>query len=154
MKIRIEITTDIEEEEVIIRCREVDASIQKIQQYILDQSSLKQKVVFYKGQEEYHLSLDEVLFFETQEDKVYAHTKDDAYTIKYRLYELEGFLPRNFVRGSKGAIINIVPIYSIHRNLTTSSLVQFKDSYKEVYVSRHYYKEFRQRLNERSYYER
>lgn len=154
MKIRIEITGDALEDEVIIRCKEVDASIQKIQQYILDQSSLKKMMVFYKGHEEYHFPLDDILFFETEGDRVHAHTKDDAYTIKHRLYELEEILPRNFVRGSKGAIINIVPIYSIQRNLATASLVQFKDSYKEVYVSRHYYKTFRQRLNERSYYER
>ena len=154
MKVRIEILEDMEEDEVVIRCREVDDTIGRIRQYILDQSSLKEKMVFYKGNEEYHFPLDEILFFETEGDRVYGHTKEDAYTTRYRLYELEEILPRNFIRVSKGTIINILPIYSIQRNLTTASLVQFRDSHKEVYVSRHYYKGFRQRLNERSYYER
>ena len=85
MKVRIEILEDMEEDEVVIRCREVDDTIQRIRQYILDQSFLKEKMVFYKGNEEYHFPLDEILFFETEGDRVYGHTKENAYTTRYRL---------------------------------------------------------------------
>ena len=154
MKIRIELINDLAEDEVLIRCGQVDDTIKKIQQYILEQSTLNSKIIFYKQNQEYYFPLNEVLFFETEGEHIYAHTANDAYRIKYRLYELEEVLPRNFVRAAKSTIVNVLQVYSIARSLTASSLIQFVNSYKKVYVSRYYYKELRQRLNERSSYEK
>ena len=154
MKIRIELVNDLAEDEVLIRCGRVDDTIQKIHQYILDQSSLGSKITFYKQNQEFYFPLDDILFFETEGEHIYAHTASDAYLIKYRLYELEQILPRSFVRAAKSTIVNIMQVYSITRNLTASSLVQFINSHKQVYVSRYYYQQLRQRLNERSTYEK
>ncbi len=93
------------------------------------------------------------MFFETSADGVYAHTKNDAYVVKLRLYELEKELPDSFMRVSKSTIINLSKIMSLQKNITSSSLVRFMNSVKEVYVSRMYYKELKLRLHERSYYE-
>lgn len=154
MKIRIELVPDLQEDEVLIRCGRVDDTVQKIQQYILEQSSLASKITFYKQNQEFYFPLDDILFFETEGENVYAHTVNDAYRIKYRLYELEEILPRYFARAAKSTIVNIMQVYSITRNLTASSLVQFINSHKQVYVSRYYYQELRRRLNERSTYEK
>lgn len=154
MKIRIELVNDLEEDEVIIRCGRVDDTIQKIHRYILEQPSSGTKITFYKQNQEFYFPLDEVLFFETEGEHIYAHTVNDAYRIKYRLYELEEILPKNFVRAAKSTIVNIMQVYSITRDLTASSLIQFINSHKQVYVSRYYYRELRQRLNERSTYEK
>ncbi len=154
MKIRIEVTEDLTEDEVLIRCGRVDKTIQNIHRYILEQSSLDKKITFYKQNQEYYFPLQEVLFFETEGEHVYAHTAGDAYRIRYRLYELEEILPRYFVRVAKAAIVNTKQVYSIARNLTASSLVTFVGTHKQVYVSRYYYKELRRRLNERSSYEK
>ncbi|HEX3017407.1 MAG TPA: LytTR family DNA-binding domain-containing protein [Caproicibacter sp.] len=149
MKVRIEVTDDLDEDEVLIRCRSVDESIQKIHQYILEQSKSGPKITFYKQNQEYYFPLEDILFFETEGEHIYAHTADDAYLIKYRLYELEQMLPRSFIRAAKSTIVNIRQIYSITRNLTSASLIQFTKSHKQVYVSRYYYRELRQRLQER-----
>lgn len=154
MKIQIEVMENLIEDEVIIRCGRVDDSIRKIHQYILEQSSLSPKITFYKQNQEFYFPLDDVLFFETEGEYIYAHTADDAYRIKYRLYELEEILPRYFVRAAKSAVVNTLRIYSITRNLTASSLVKFANTHKQVYVSRSYYHELRQRMNERSSYEK
>jgi len=154
VKIRIEVVDDLKEDEVLIRCGRVDETVQKIQQYIMEQSSKELNMTFYKQNQEFYFPLSQVLFFETDGDRIYAHTSDDDYRITLRLYELEERLPRVFVRASKSAIINVVQVYSVSRNITASSLVEFKNSHKHVYVSRHYYKEVRQRLNERSSYEK
>ena len=149
MKIRIEITENLIEDEVVIRCGRVDETIQNIHQYILEQSAINKKITFYKQNEEYYFPLQEVLFFETEGEHVYAHTVNDAYRIKYRLYELEEMLPRYFVRAAKATIVNTKQIYSIARNITASSLITFIGTHKQVYVSRYYYNELRQRMNER-----
>ena len=154
MKIRIELASDLTEDEVLIRCGRMDDTIQKIQQYILEQTTSNSKIIFYKQNQEFYFPLDKVLFFETEDEHIYAHTTDDAYRIKHRLYELEEILPRNFMRAAKSTIVNITQVHSITRNLTASSLIQFINSHKQVYVSRYYYRELRQRLNERSSYEK
>lgn len=153
MKIRIEVVGDLPEDEVLIRCGRVDETIREIHQFILERSSSGAKILFYKENQEYYFPLDEILFFETDGEYVYAHTKNDAYRVKYRLYELETILPRDFIRVSKSTIINSAQVYSISRNLTASSLVQFHNSHKQVYVSRHYFQDLRRRIDERSHYE-
>ena len=154
MKIHIEIINDLEEDEVIIRCPRVDETIEKIHKYALEQSIRKSKIIFYKKNQEFYFPLEDVLFFETEGERIYAHTANDSYTVKYRLYELESILPRYFVRVAKSAIVNIMQVYSITRNLTASSLISFTDSHKHVYVSRSYYREFKGLLDERSNYEK
>ena len=149
MKVRIEMTDALMEDEVLIRCGRVDESIQKIHQFILEQSGSGPKITFYKQNQEYYFPLEDVLFFETQGEHVYAHTANDTYLIKYRLYELEQMLPRFFIRAAKSTIVNIRQIYSITRNITSSSLVQFTGSHKQVYASRYYYGELQRRLKER-----
>jgi DNA-binding LytR/AlgR family response regulator len=149
VKIRIETIEGLAEDEVVIRCGRVDDTIKKIHDYIKEQSLLKTGFTFYKQNQEYYFPLDEILFFDTDDERVYAHTADDAYLIKHRLYELEQLLPRCFVRASKSTIINSKQVYSIERNLTASSLLKFINSHKQVYVSRHYYKQLKQKLNER-----
>ncbi len=150
MKIRIEIVDDPSGEEVVIRCSKIDPRIENIQKYISEQSAEAPKIVFFKDGSEYYFPLNEVLFFETEGDCVYAHTAKDSYRIRHRLYELEDILPRQFVRVSKSTIINTSRIHSINRNLTSASMVEFRGSHKHVYVSRRYYGALRQRLDERS----
>ena len=154
MKVRIELAENLPEDEVLIRCGRVDEDIRKIQQYILEQAGSGPKITFYKGGEEYYLPLDEILFFETEGDFVYAHTADDAYRIKHRLYELEEMLPRYFARAAKSTIVNILRIRSISRNLASASLIRFEGSHKQVYASRYYYRELRLRMTERGIYEK
>ena len=148
MKLRIEVSDGLLENEVIIRCGRVDDTIQKIQSFILNISS--PKLVFYKGQQEFYLPLEDILFFETEGEQVYAHTTNETYRVKHRLYELESLLPHVFTRAAKGTIVNTQRIYSINRNLASSSRIQFADTHKHVYVSRHYYMALKEKMKERS----
>lgn len=152
MKIRIEIDKNFDDDEVIIKCRELNKNIQSIQNAIADISA-NNNMVFYKNQVEYFLPINSIMFFETSDNSISAHTANDVYQIKNRLYELEEILPNNFVRVSKSTILNVNHIYSIDKNLTSSSIVKFSNTHKQVYVSRNYYKFLRQRLDERRNYE-
>ncbi|MDR2599569.1 MAG: LytTR family transcriptional regulator [Oscillospiraceae bacterium] len=147
MKLRIEITDGTTEDEVIVRCGRVDDSVQKLQAFI--QSMTAPQMTFYKGTQEYYLQPEEVLFFETEGEQIYAHTKNDAFRVKHKLYELEEMLPHYFIRVAKGTIVNINHIYAINRNITASSQVEFAGTHKQIYVSRHYYSTLKQKMNER-----
>ena len=149
LQIRIEVVPELTEDEVIIRCAQVDETILKIQQTIQAQAA-EFHLIFYKLNQEFYLPLPSILFFETDDEHVYAHTASDTYRVKERLYELERLLPRSFIRVSKSAIVNCRQVYSITRNLTASSPVQFLNSHKTVYVSRLYYQQLKYRLSEHS----
>ena len=148
MKLRIELTDGSTEDEIVIRCGRVDDNVQKLQEFILNMSA--PGITFYKGTEEFYLPLEEILFFETYGEQVFAHTANDAYKVKHRLYELEEMLPGVFTRAAKGTIVNTKQIYAIARNLTSSSKISFNGTHKHIYVSRHYYKSLKDKMNERS----
>ena len=149
MKIRVELDGSIAENEVIIRCNALSEEIQRVQRTLADLAMDQQKFVFYKGDTEYYLPLEQILFFETEEKTIYAHTVNQMYQVKYRLYELEEFLPGHFMRVSKSAILNTNKVYSIQRNLTASSIVEFQNTHKKVFVSRYYYKPLKNKLEEK-----
>lgn len=149
MKVRINIDENLIEDEIIIQCSKLDERIQKIYNSLMDITKGSQHLMLYKGNVEYYLPLERILFFETTEHCISAHTVDKVFETTYRLYELEEFLPGYFMRVSKSTILNTNHIYSISRNLTASSEVQFLNTHKQVYVSRHYYKTLKNRLEEK-----
>ncbi len=149
MKIRIELDENLQEEEVIIRCRSLSDEVQQLQRAISDTTSSGGKMEFTKGERQYYLSLEEILFFETEGGSVEAHTAQDVFQTRLKLYELEEILPRHFMRISKSSILNTSLVYAINRNLTSSSVVEFQNSHKQVYVSRNYYKTLIDKLEEK-----
>lgn len=86
MKIKIEFDDSIDEEEVIIRCNELSDKIQNIQRTLSELNGTVNSLVFYKHETEFYLSLDQILFFETGSDGVSAHTLNDIFQTRYKLY--------------------------------------------------------------------
>ena len=148
MKLRIELTDGSGEDEVVVRCSRVDSRVQKIQDFISSLSA--PKMTFFKDSQEFFLPLEDILFFETEGEQVFAHTHNDAFKVKHRLYELEEILPNQFIRAAKGTIVNTVHIYAIDRNLTSSSKVSFSGTHKHIYISRHYFKPLKGKMNQRN----
>lgn len=148
MKIRIEIDEKNVEDEIVIRCSSLNSKVKKIQSVLSDLLTEKTQIEFYKKDQEFYILLDDILFFETDSQGINAHTTNDIYQVKYKLYELEKLLPRAFVRISKSSIVNTEHIYSIYRNIASASKVELRNTSKKLYVSRHYYKQLKLRLLE------
>lgn len=147
MKVRIEIQEELEEEEVIIRCGSLNDSVVGLQDLLSKQSNAKRCLRLTRGETEYYIPVAEIYFLETEGREIRAHTAGQIFACGYRLYELEELLPGNFMRISKSCIANLDHIYSITRNLTASSEVEFSGSPKKALVSRSYYKALAERLN-------
>lgn len=92
MRIRIEIVESSIEEEVIIRCSRLSKEVEALQKAAAQITAGKQRFGFFKGDTEYYLSLEEVLFFETEGREIHAHTVDNVYQTVYKLYELEALI--------------------------------------------------------------
>ncbi len=148
MKIKIEIDEQLNEDEITIRCRELNDQIEQLQKAVWEINASSQRYVFQKGESQYYLSLDEILFFEADDHRIYAHTKNEVYETRYKLYELEKLLPSYFLRVSKSTVLNMREVLSIKKNLTSASLIEFRNSDKRTYVSRSYYKMLEMRMKE------
>lgn len=150
MKIKIEIDESAEETELTIRCKKLDKNVEKIKK-AAENIDKEPDIAFYKDNVQYFPPLDSVLFFETSDPALCAHTADDVFQVKAKLYELENLLPRKFVRVSKSAIVNVRSVYSVEKNIASASVISFAETHKQVFASRNYYKLLKQRLGERRF---
>ena len=73
MKIKIEIDESAAEDEVIIRCRGLTKQVAAVQRAVRDVTNASEKILLYKGNTEYYVTLSKILFFETDENGS-AHT--------------------------------------------------------------------------------
>lgn len=148
MKLRIEVDENASDE-VIIKCRKLTDDIKLLQDVISNVIDKNAELLLYHGNSEYFINRNDILFFETESGKTAAHTLKNMYYTDYKLYELEQLLPKSFVCVSKSCILNSSAVSAVNKNLTGASEVQFKNSHKKVYVSRMYFKIFKEKLEER-----
>lgn len=144
-KVRIEIDPDCDEE-IIIRCRNMSEEAMRIESVVssLEASEMELEL----GEKLHFVKTASILFFETDGNKTAAHTVDRMYYTDLKLYELEQRLPNSFMRISKSCIINTKSVSSIHKEITGICEAFFRDTVKKVYVSRSYYKPFKEKINE------
>ena len=146
MKVRIELDPQMDEPEMIIRAPRLTEDVARLQQLILEQKMTP--LTFYKDRSEYFVDVSKIRFFETDGEKIYGHTREEAYEVRQKLYELEEILPIAFCRISKSTIVNTKQIYSIEKSFSGTSTVNFYQTHKQVHVSRHYYQLLKERLKE------
>lgn len=93
------------------------------------------------------ISLREIFYFESVEEKVFCYTEKTVYETAYRLYELESILPkREFVRISKTAILNLRRVRSFRSGLSGRIETTLKNG-EIVFISRSYVKIVKEELN-------
>lgn len=143
MKVRVEENPDMEDD-VVIQYRVLTPAIEAA---IMHLNHLEIDVV-ERGTHQ-KIAVNDIVFFESEDDKVYAHTHDKQFATRYKLYELEAYLPSSFVRTSKSSIVNIMEIEGIARSIGASSVLRFFNTHKIAYVSRLYYGPLKRKLEER-----
>ena len=62
MKIKIEIDESAAEDEVIIRCRGLTKQVAAVQRAVRDVTNASEKILLYKGNTEYYVTLSKILF--------------------------------------------------------------------------------------------
>ena len=145
MKITILSPEPGQEDEIIIRCAQIDNRVLSLIQNLKGEKS---KLTAYADDGITILDTKDVYYFEAVDNRVFAYCEKQVYEIRKKLYELENELTgTDFLRISKSAIANLDHIYSITRNLTASSEVEFNGSNKKALVSRAYYKALTERLS-------
>ncbi len=104
MKITIEEIGRELEEEIIIRCHEVNEDVLAL---IQAAKSPKDTLVGYDGGNIHRIPLKEVYYMESVDNKTFLYGKDKVYESRQKLYELEAqFCGTSFFRASKATIVN------------------------------------------------
>ncbi|MBQ7335416.1 MAG: LytTR family transcriptional regulator DNA-binding domain-containing protein [Clostridia bacterium] len=145
MKIRTELC---DTEEIVIRCRERTEKIRTLESEIELLLRGDNEMALTVGGTEYFVRKTSILFFDSCNGRVYAHTANQMYTAPHKLFELENLLPSQFVRVSKSAIVNINHVASVRRSPVGNGELTFYECEKKVYFSRSYFKLLQYKINE------
>ncbi len=106
-----------------------------------------QKIFVYDDYNMIQINIDDIMYFYSDGNYNFCKTKNKKYRVKGKLYEIEK-KSNNFLRISKGCIINIKQVKSFDIGQNRNVLVRFYDD-SEQYVSRRKIKEVMNYLDER-----
>ncbi len=135
MKVTILEKQNDEEDELIVKCDYLDENLTKL---INQFKGSKGKLNFYKDSKIVFVDMNDVLYYESVDDTVFAYTKDCVYETKSKLYQLENELPANtFFRANKAVIVNLDKIDSLSPIFGGRFEAVLQNGYKVV-ISRNY----------------
>ena len=109
-------------------------------------NSKKNLLTYYEGKK-YILSIEDVIYFYSENKKNYCKTINGIYQVKEKLYELEQSLKGNFVRISNSCIMNLNYVKCFESSFSGTIEVLFKDDSVQ-YISRKKVKEVLNRISE------
>ncbi|WP_026888820.1 LytTR family DNA-binding domain-containing protein [Clostridium beijerinckii] len=143
MKISIEEIGREFEEEIIVKCHEVNDDILKL---ISKLKTEKAVVLGYDGCNIHRIRISDVYYFEAVDNKVFIYCKDKVFESKQKLYELEEMCQgKKFFRASKSTIINMTKVLSVRPSL--SGRFESKlDNGEKVVISRQFVPILKERL--------
>ncbi len=142
MKITIETPKPGEQDEVIIRCAEVDDKLMRLI-YALRED---ERLTGYLEDKIVKLSLKDIYYFEAVDNKIFAYVSEETYEIHRKLYELEqDFEHTDFLRISKSAIVNTSKIAYVKPIFNGRFEAKLKNGEK-IIISRQYVAELKKKI--------
>ena len=145
MKITLNQDASIRETEVIINCPQVDEDILRLVAML---RVYQKKLVGILDGERRLLDVKDILYIDTADKKTFLYTEKAVLESALRLYELEDALRElDFLRAGRSMIVNFRRVQSIRPELGGRLLVTM-DNGEQVYVSRQYAGEMKEKLRE------
>ena len=143
MKIIIEQIGQEEEEQILIRCKNIDDSIVALAREL---ERRKEKLTVREGERILQVDPSEVYYFEAVDNRVYLYTKEKVYETKWKLYELEErFVHTDFIRVSKSVILNLAKVENFHPDFNGRFEALMKNK-ERVLISRAFVPELKRKL--------
>lgn len=135
MKITITDCLDNEDEEIIIKCKEVDEHILNLVRVIKAEHG---KLTVFSDEKLFQIRTKDVYYFESVDNKVFAYMEKNVYEVKLKLYELEEMLANtDFFRASKSTIINLSMINNLSPEFNGRFTANMKNGEKAL-ITRQY----------------
>ncbi len=145
MKLSINQSLEIQENEIIINCTVMDDRLKKlinmIRQYYFSLQGIQ-------GTESYTIPLEDILFIDSVDGKTFLYCSNEVYEYKDTLSSLEQMLLyTSFVRISKNCIMNLNELRSVRSYLNHRMEATMKNGEKLI-VSRGYIDQLKKKLGE------
>ena len=143
MKIIIEQSNIYSEVEITIKCNSIDESLEKLISSIrLYSSTISGK----KDDKIYFLKPEDVLYFDTVDEKVFIYTVDNVYETNLKLYEIEErFSDTSILRVNKSTVLNLIKIDHVSP-LLNGRIEAMLQNGEKVIISRQYVPAFKSKL--------
>ncbi|MCM1039550.1 MAG: LytTR family transcriptional regulator DNA-binding domain-containing protein [Roseburia sp.] len=135
MKIIIEDIGPDEEEEIIVRCREVDEAVLQL---VNGFKIKKEKLTVRDGDKILQVEPGEIYYFEAVDNRVFLYMQNNVYETKLKLYELERhFAGTDFFRVSKSVILNLAKVENFYPDFNGRFEALMRNG-ERVIISRQY----------------
>lgn len=135
MKVSIEEISREQEEEIVIRCHEVNDEVLRLLNKLKTEKSM---LLGYEQDNIHRLKASDVYYFEAVDNKVFIYCRDKVFESKQKLYELEEMCEgKKFFRASKSIIINLTKISFVRPSISGRFEAKL-DNGESVAVSRQY----------------
>lgn len=143
MKITIVDRQDGEEDEIIIKCRQMDEQMLKM---IYALKTGTEKITAMRDGNILQVQPDSIYYFEAVDNKVFLYLEKEVYETKAKLYELgQRFEGTDFLRVSKSVIMNLAKVKSLSPAFNGRFEATMKNGEKIV-ISRQYVAALKQKL--------
>lgn len=143
MKLFIEQNDGYRESEIHIKCGLIDADLQ----HIIDEIRILMfSLPVTKDGTVSKLSLEEIFYFESVDERTFVYSQTDVYACDYKLYEVEEKIGKcGFARISKSVVVNIRKIKMIKPQLN-GRFEAVLDNEEHLIVNRHYVSELKEKF--------
>lgn len=132
-----------QEEEVIIRCHEVNDEVLSIVQRLKKNENI---ILGSNGSEVFRISVKDIFYIEAVDNKTFIYCQNQVFDTKARLYELEEKLSgTKMFRCSKAMILNLAKIRSVVPSLNGRFEARLTNG-ESVIISRQYVPNLKKRL--------
>ncbi|MDL2205679.1 LytTR family transcriptional regulator DNA-binding domain-containing protein [Eubacteriales bacterium OttesenSCG-928-N13] len=147
MKIRVE-HVDFEENEIILRCRELDDEMLEVLAVLRERSA---KLAGFKDGETHLMQPSDVLFAEAVDGKTFLYTTDAVLETHRSLFSLqEAYGETGLLRISKSQLCNLHHVAKL-KSLPNSRIEITLDNAERLIVSRRYIQDLEEKLGVADY---
>lgn len=144
MKITIETPRPGEENEIIVRCTSLDDRLMNL--ICALKTEQDHKLTGYVDEKIVMLSPQNIFYFESVDNKVFAYTDKGVYEVHKKLYEIEAeYSYTDFLRISKSSIVNVSKIAYLKPIFNGRFEAKLKNNEK-IIISRQYVLDLKQKL--------
>ena len=138
IKVRTNISKEYPDIEVCINAPERNEEVQNLENELLSKASKSiQQIIAMQNNDIFIINVSDIIMFFSEEKNNFCKTKDGIYRIKEKLYYLEEILsPKDFIRISNSAIININHVKCFNTSIIGKIVVKFRDGSEEIVAKR------------------
>lgn len=142
MRVEIQNAASYDEEHAIIHAVTVTPDMQSAIDILENNCRV---IPVTDNEEKVMCQTDKIYYIESVDKRTYVYTKDKCFETKYRLYELDEILNRNYFRASKAMIVNIKKIQSVKAEINGRMTAELLNG-ERIIISRSYVKDLKERL--------